>query len=531
MPLTDEELGESPFQLAIAREVPGFGGVFYEPGQGRLVVAHTEEGRAHLPRAQELVRAVMGPEAESPLAAAAPVEFGTRVFEYTFLELAEHRARLRPRLFAIEGVVALEVDEEFNRIRVGVMDTAVIAVVEDVATELSVPSGALSFWEAVPAETSHSEERTETTAASRTLRSRVPDGRLQGGYQIFNSRGGACTLGFTALRWGSNSALEQFAFTNSHCTKEGFKLDDGKWGQPGKWDIVGAEAVDPGTHSCWVWNNWLWPITKFWPRCRHSDAALMTVDSALMGEKKFRIDLGKIGRTIEKSNCESCYPSLKIDSLNPTITITSTHDAVVDNEILHKIGRTTGWTYGAVESTCVDWLLASDWVVRECSDRVDYQSDDGDSGSPVFAYNEKKGTAQLRGIHFASIPVPFFKDALMSNLHQIEKDIPEIADMWLYLPGPPSVGIQGPKAVPEGVACIWKAKPRGMSPFTIAWTGVLERSGRVAKGVVKESGDLIVTVTDLIGRVAVATLPVTVSKRISECPKWTPLNDSVPRIR
>ena len=53
----------------------------------------------------------------------------------------------------------------------------------------------------------------------------------------------------------------------------------------------------------------------------------------------------------------------------------------------------------------------------------------------VFAYNEKKGTAQLRGIHFASIPVPFFKDALMSNLHQIEKDIPEIADMWLYLPG------------------------------------------------------------------------------------------------
>ena len=85
--------------------------------------------------------------------------------------------------------------------------------------------------------------------------------------------------------------------------------------------------------------------------------------------------------------------------------------------------------------------------------------------------------------------------------------------------------------MPEGVACTWKAKPRGMIPFTIAWTGVLERSGRVAKGVVKESGDLIVTVTDLIGRVAVATLPVTVSKLISECPKWTPLNDSVPRIR
>lgn len=41
-----EELGEDPHMVALAREIPGFGGYWYESPGGRLVVALTESSAA-----------------------------------------------------------------------------------------------------------------------------------------------------------------------------------------------------------------------------------------------------------------------------------------------------------------------------------------------------------------------------------------------------------------------------------------------------------------------------------------------------
>ena len=152
--LTDDELGESPQQLALAREIPGFGGVWCEPGEGsrsegRIVLALTEAGVGDLPRARGAVLAAMGQFA--PPTADAPEVLG-RVVEHTFLEMAEHRARLRPHLFEMDEVVSLSVDEEFNRIKVGVTDFAFASAVEEVAADLGVPVAMLEIVRGSPVE-------------------------------------------------------------------------------------------------------------------------------------------------------------------------------------------------------------------------------------------------------------------------------------------------------------------------------------------------------------------------------------------
>ena len=50
-----EDLGESQLMVDLAREIPGFGGVYYEPGGERLVVAMTEASRAEFPAARQVV--------------------------------------------------------------------------------------------------------------------------------------------------------------------------------------------------------------------------------------------------------------------------------------------------------------------------------------------------------------------------------------------------------------------------------------------------------------------------------------------
>jgi hypothetical protein len=205
--------------------------------------------------------------------------------------------------------------------------------------------------------------------------------------------------------------------------------------------VVGVESVDPPALSC-----------GFMGPCRYSDAALI---SALRP-----LQFGRIARTTERSGLDVTGGALTINHANPTFTISGRWSFVYENEIIDKVGATTGWSYGAVEDTCTDFST-SGWI-KLCSDRVDFATQGGDSGSPVF-YWKADGTVELRGIVFGWQPWPF-NDAVMSNLHQIELDL-----------GPLSVhaviaGISGPTLVPENVNQTWTAVVSGgKAPFTFSW--------------------------------------------------------------
>ena len=301
-----EALGEAPHMLALAREIPGFGGYWYEhesapapgadgadnrPGGGRLVIALTEAGAGSFPvarravlasrRAAEVTRApFLTSELPEP-----PPEVVERVVDFTFIELARHRARLRAPLFAIPEVVSLAVDEEINRVVIGLDDMSGKAEVLAVVSELEVPVEviSLSHREAVKenALAGDSPPHASVSEGTRRLDRRIPDGRLRAGFQVEAEGGKKCTLGFTAV--ADNGAL--VFVSNSHCSKIPYETDLGGWGQHDLTNLVGNEMYDPPVRRCykpiggviprWVDcrdDRWGWTQSVFQPGHEHERA-------------------------------------------------------------------------------------------------------------------------------------------------------------------------------------------------------------------------------------------------------------------
>ena len=526
-PLSDDELGESPILLALGREIPGFGGFYYEPGEGggaedRLVLAVTEAGASDLPMARKAVLTALGHFA--PPTADAP-EMLHRVVEHTFLEMAEHRARLRPRLFAMDEVVSLSVDEKFNRIKVGVTDLAFASAVAAVAAGLGVPEAMLEIVRDSPVEhlaaTAAGSSGSPSPAPAdwpRALTDRIPDRRLAGGYEAGNPRGkaGACTIGFTTVSsvWTEREGRTKGFVSASHCTHTPHEPDDADksyWTQPldessgsgeSKVGLVGEELWDPEPERCEQ------------GECRHADAALMEVDEDSAG-----IAFGKIARTMgAQERCGGLGGcELRIDPDNPTFTIIFERPSPLVGRSVHKVGRTTGWTYGKVAESCVDGRdILGTWIY--CSHKLELFADGGDSGAPVFMFDwfDRDSTE----VHLVGIVWGYDPDdatILISSMYQIRKEFWDQGHYFLtYFHRdslPPSItGIEGPRNPPKSnppafFECRWEAlvESEGMQPATYEWSGVLSGTGNPLLATTPSEhteGWLFVKLTDAAGQIA-----------------------------
>ncbi len=467
-----DSIDDDPDALAIAREVPSFAGLYFND-RGDVEVALTNP--SDLPAAAARIRSRLGTRrTEFGSVDHRTVRFVSRAVQYSFLELARYKTVLRRNgIFAIDGVVSLDVKEPENRVKIGITQSAVEGRVRTLLAQLSIPEETVVFWQ-----TPYPSLTTHTLADSM--------GILQGALAI-ESLEWACTLGFPARR---NSDWAPVFVTNFHCTEDPHRFDGGPFrqGPVNHRETIGHELVDPTTHECGIFDI---------DPCRNSDAALI---SAIVP-----IQLGTIARTTRSSpsGCENCIMPDTIDHANPVFQITARTGSVVENEILHKIGRSTGWTQGKVEDRCADYEMNGDlvgapnWVIR-CADRVDYTSQGGDSGGPVFSI-KPDGSVDLRGINFGHTNVwhGLSEDGLMSALYRIEMDL---GGLTVFDPGPPAVTITGPTVVPHGVYCSWTATVTGISPFTYQWSGMFSGSGPSVDGFVSSSGWLAVVVTDRLGR-------------------------------
>ena len=502
-PLPLEELGESSLMVDLAQEIPGFAGVLYEPGGDRIVISMTETDRASFPVAREAVSARLAADfSPQSMVTTRPSEFVERIVEYSFIELARHRARLRPHLFAIPEVVGLHVDEEYNRIGVGLEDLSAGAAVLDLAVELAVPVEMISFSEESPIrQLRESSRKRYMPSSGHTLEDviKIPDAGLRGGYKVKALGGDYCTLGFTAMR--AKRPTDSVFVSNSHCSRIPYSTDYAVWGQPDSLDDqhVGYETFDPETRRCSKWRPF------FRHDCRESDAALIavTADSG--------IALGDIARTTERKDCASDC-KIKIDPANPVIRIGSARRTNMVNDELDKVGAKTGWTYGDVKETCKDKRQEGGVYVL-CSDMISFKVREGDSGAPVFEYYSDAGTAQLRGVVWGRDEG---KDwGAISSLEQIEKNL---GRLWAYDPGDPRVdSIAGPKVVPPDHMCRWTARTGGMGPLDHDWSGVVNRNTGIASelwDVATHTGRLILTVTDIMDRTVRTSINVTVNPNV-----------------
>jgi hypothetical protein len=201
-----------------------------------------------------------------------------------------------------------------------------------------------------------------------------------------------CTISFNAVKDGINSFV-----TASHCSNvqggmPGVRTD---YYQPTRSLIANpdnfvAYEVDDPEYS----TGGECPLGR---QCRYSDALRAQVGSGQV------FVLGKIARTslLNTLMVSDSIPYLTVDPVNPPYAIASEQPLPVVGQVLNKVGRTSGWTQGAVVSTCENIDVTDSQITQLCQSLVDAYVDNGDSGSDVFGFNTD-GTVNLAGVLWGS---------------------------------------------------------------------------------------------------------------------------------
>jgi hypothetical protein len=353
----DDEFAE------IAAKVPGFGGAFYdEDGSFTLQLVDLSKQDAAKAATEELRnRSSPAPQTRPggiPQPGVGQVK--TLQARYDFRELRDIRVTARDEVLSLPGTVSLEVDEKRNRVVVGVEKQDQIGAVRNQFAKLGVTADAVIV------------EVTDAIKPMATLRDNVRPG--EGGLQIALSGGGLCTLGFNAYAGERRSFL-----TASHCTNTRGGVEYTAYYQPDIGGYIGFEYRDPAYWPCGFLLEW---------RCRYSDAALAAYNNTVSS------DLGQIARTTSRGSPTpmefiwwgSKAGSITIDSSKPKFYIRGQKQNPLGGVMLEKVGRTTGWTWGFVYSTCADVNVKDTNIRLLCQDKVSGGVGPGDSGSAVFRW-------------------------------------------------------------------------------------------------------------------------------------------------
>lgn len=345
----------------LSEDVPAFSGFHFDKA-GNLVVSLTD---LRMSQAAGLRLGDILDRRVSHHRAVKQREITFRKVDYTFADLANWR-RLSRAAFSLPGIVSIDLDEVRNRVVIGHSSEADLVSIETLLSSRGVPSDAVVLeYQGSPQliSTIHDEIRP-----------------IKGAFEVGNS---GCTLGFVGL-WGGDRAF----VTASHCSDVTYALDGGLYYQPSSGispTAIGFEVADPPPFECP--EGWGWPYNN--NECRWSDANIVRVYSSIYAVP------GLIARTTYWGAVQGSH---EIDPSNPEFYVVSEGQYSVVGETVDKIGRTTGWTYGHVTDTCVDFQEFTDGYGRACQDMADYGIDFGDSGSPVFRWFGSDNV-QLYGIN------------------------------------------------------------------------------------------------------------------------------------
>lgn len=384
----------------IAAAVPGFAGAYYgADGALNVVMAGPVSGMRSLSgHLEALGMDVAGREVV--------VHQG----EYDFAQLHAFHIEARA-LLGIDNVVFTDADEAANRITVGVADAAAAASVQHAIGMMSAPAAAFRIVEVDP------------ILPMQTLQSRVRP--TASGLQI-NFPGFLCSLGFN-VRSPNRPNVHGFV-TNSHCTNNQWQFNpaaptpyaqpSGVGQGPAGPNFIGWEAHDaPGFTG---------PPCPAGRICRNSDAAGVqyTIDPA-------EIAFGRMYKTTARN-------SLTIDPVDPlwTIVAEAPGNQAVGTEI-HKSGRTTGWTWGSVTSSCANTNVGGTNFTVFCQDIVTGPSGSvggGDSGSGTFRRLDPAGLdVELTGILWGGSGSTVFVYSPMSQVRADNPPPPGVAQWIVFL--------------------------------------------------------------------------------------------------
>ena len=200
---------------------------------------------------------------------------------------------------------------------------------------------------------------------------------------------GKCSMGFVVLK-----SSEAGFITAGHCTQPA-PYDGGSHNkvfyQPTQSGAnrVGYETIDPEFSGSS-------PGCPAGAVCRRSDSAFINFDSDIDYNQGYIAKPTSLGSTLVEHD--------------ERFRVTEERNAVMVNDWVHRVGRTTGWKKGRIVGTCLPYqAIPSDEDTPQhlitCQNKYLVITYGGDSGGPVFTIpNSNYDDVRLNGIHWGGLP-------------------------------------------------------------------------------------------------------------------------------
>lgn len=343
--------------LRLQDQVAGIGGLFYDPDRRSMTVLVAGDGQRD--QAAAAVRSLLPASQLDGLVGMEDVQVIVETATYPFSYLVAWRHLLLSAAVNLDGFYSIDADERTNRVVVGVADVATVEAVEQIREELGLPQDGVSV-------------RIETpVTGSASLRDRFrPTG---GGIQVQNTTSANCSHG-----WTVTTSLGDLGFlTAGHCVSG--NITAGNLGEnfyqavTGGSNLVGPVTLNQPWNLSGCWDPGPPPV-PWTGACTKAD--VMFVKSGTAAKKVAHTPGPSINNAPGTLTFHGWWTS--IGGISPSFV-----GLGVD-----KVGRTTGWTRGAITATCKDIKLSVGSVVYivTCAGEVGGASVGlGDSGGPVFA--------------------------------------------------------------------------------------------------------------------------------------------------
>ena len=272
----------------------------------------------------------------------------------TFARSPQAQARLAalfeqaaPEVLALPGAVYADHDENVGRLVFGVENAASINGVRTALARLGVQG---------------TEAEIRITPPIRQLATLRDVFRpTLGGTQIHFGNY-LCTMGFNVSYEAGRSFI-----TNSHCTNTQGGVEGTTYYQPlSSVDatVIATEAADPA-----YFKGGVCPKGR---SCRYSDASRAAYSASVASSQG---EIAKPTSTGGTLNVSGVFTITAQDASTKTFS---------NGTVVNKVGRTTGWSQGAVTNSCVHTNVSRSRFTQLCQTFVSAAVGSGDSGSPVF---------------------------------------------------------------------------------------------------------------------------------------------------
>lgn len=341
---------------AIARNVPGFGGVWMDGDT--LVIAMSRPSGAPLIRDAALAWLLSG--GRSDLLRKPHRLVSVR---HDIAELESYLVQLATTAVSTPAVVALWIDPKRSRAMVGVADTATLRFVRQHALSKGVPVDAYDVELQTPL----------GNVSCTTLQSACSP--LVAGLRVVNISGNSeCTLGLVGWKVDSLQPSQpdtsyKVVMSASHCTSTQTQVAGDVAFQPGPSRDIGYEVDEAPVYGATYCEQF---PPYVYPQCRYADVAVYRV----------RDSVAVAGGYTALAN--SVKGSMVPSYLGSALYTGSGVIGVLVGEGIVRIGATSGQKSGVVTTDCIDRRYGFTTLWTFCMQRANVSASLGDSGGLVY---------------------------------------------------------------------------------------------------------------------------------------------------